>query len=157
MRRQQSGAAAVEFALVFPILFLLIYGVIVYSYLFVIQESITYTAQEAAEATVAVDPETGTDADRSTRARDTARAILAWMPQNQRERVLGDASGSAVGVQHFAAGTNAACPSDSDCVIVTLTFNVATPNNLFPVITLPGIGALPPMPTALIARAVVRV
>lgn len=157
MKRQQSGAAAVEFALIFPILFLLIYGVIVYSYLFVIQESITFTAQEAAEATVAVDPNTGTDTDRITRARNTAVSILSWMPQNQRERVLGDASGSAVGVQHFTAGSNAACPSDSDCVIVTLTFNVAAPDNLFPVIALPGIGALPPMPTTLIARAVVRV
>src|SRR5258708_37699419 len=56
--RTQRGAAAVEFAFVFPVLFLLIYGVIVYSYIFVLQESINYAAQQAAEAAVAVEPNT---------------------------------------------------------------------------------------------------
>ncbi|MGH8458645.1 MAG: TadE/TadG family type IV pilus assembly protein, partial [Nevskiales bacterium] len=55
-RRSESGAAALEFAILLPLLLLLIYGLFVYSYMFVVQEAITFAAQEAAEAAVKVDP-----------------------------------------------------------------------------------------------------
>ena len=154
--RAQTGAAAVEFALVFPMLFMLIYGVIVYSYLFVLQESLAFAAQEAAEAAVKVDPETGTDAQRTLLAQQMAATILNWLPQPQRERVLGDSMGSAVSVTHCEP-LQPPCPSDSSAVIVKLTFHVATPNYLFPVINVIGIGAVPPMPATLIAIAIARV
>jgi hypothetical protein len=55
-RRGQSGAAALEFAFILPLLLFLIYGMVIYAYVFIVQEAITFAAQEAAEAAVKVDP-----------------------------------------------------------------------------------------------------
>ncbi len=154
-RRPQRGAAAVEFALVFPMLFLLVYGVIVYAYVFVLQESIVYAAQEAAEAAVAVDPEVGGFAEQQAVVRSTAVAVLGWLPQSQRSRVLGD-GGEKVAVRLCPEGSQG-CPIDSDALVVTLTFDVLTPTPLFPVLNLYIVGSVPPLPTALTATAVVRI
>jgi len=154
---RQAGAAAVEFALVFPLLFLLIYGMLVYSYLFVLQQSLVFAAQEAAEAVVQVDPETGTDAQRTQRAQQMATQILSWLPEGQRLRVLGDNNGGAVAVTICEIGQASPCPTSSSGVIVRLTFNVASPSYLFPVINFVGMGPVPPMPTTLTAMAVARI
>ncbi|HVT36020.1 MAG TPA: TadE family protein [Nevskiaceae bacterium] len=156
-RKAQSGAAAVEFAFVFPILFLLMYGVVVYAYTFVLQESISFAAQEAAEAAVAVDPHAANpDALRDARVRAAAVAILNWLPAAQKSRVTGT-SGEQVQIQYCAAGSGGLCPPDTDGVIVTLHFNMTTPDNLFPVLSMPLIGTVPPLPTQLTAQAVARV
>lgn len=155
--RRQSGAAAVEFALVFPLLFLLIYGMLVYSYLFVLQQSLVFAAQEAAEAVVQLDPETGTDTQRTQRAQQMAVRILSWLPESQRSRVLGDNNGGAVSVTLCELGQVSPCPTDSSGVIVRLTFNVASPSYLFPVINFVGMGPVPPMPATLTAMAVARI
>jgi len=157
IRRFQSGAAAVEFAFVFPFLFLLMYGVVVYAYTFVLQESINFTAQEAAEAAVAVDPHaTGADALRTQRVRATAVAILNWLPASQKTRVIG-ASGELVQVQYCTKGSGGLCPADTDGVIVTVRFAMTTPDNLFPVLDMPFLGKVPPLPTQLTAQSVVRI
>ena len=54
--RRHGGAAAVEFAFIFPVLFMLTYGAVVYSYAYVLKQSLTFAAQEAAEAAVDIDP-----------------------------------------------------------------------------------------------------
>ena len=145
--RAQSGAAAVEFAFVFPVLFLLIYGVIVYSYIFVLQESINYAAQQAAEAAVAVEPQSaGYDAMATAQARSMASRVLQWLPQSQQMRVLGE-GGEKVEVTFSSAG-------DSDVVQVQLRF--ALPG-LFPVMNLPIVGEVPYLPPQLVAQAVARV
>lgn len=145
--RVQSGAAAVEFAFVFPVLFLLIYGVIVYSYVFVLQESINYAAQQAAEAAVAVEPQSaGYDATATAQARSMASRVLQWLPQSQQMRVLGE-GGEKVEVSFSNAG-------DSDVVQVQLRF--ALPG-LFPVMKLPIVGDVPYLPRQLVAQAVARV
>jgi Flp pilus assembly protein TadG len=145
--RRQLGAAAVEFAFVFPILFLLIYGVIVYSYIFVLQESINYAAQQAAEAAVSVDPTVASyDALATTRARTMAGRVLQWLPPSQQARVLGE-TGDKVEVTFSNAG-------DSDVVQVRLRFSLP---GLFPVLNLPIVGEVPRLPPQLIAQAVARV
>lgn len=159
-RHRQSGAAAVEFAFVFPFLFLLMYGVVVYAYLFVINQSISFAAQEAAEAAVAVDPQaSNAETLRASRIKATATAVLGWMPVAQRQRVLG-AAGERVQIQYCTGGSGGLCPSGTDAVIVTLTFNPnasgATPA-LFPVVWMPLLGQVPPLPTQLTARAVARI
>lgn len=155
--RRQRGAAAMEFALVFPFLFLLIYGTVVYSYLFVLQQALVFAAQESAEAAVKVDPETGSDAQITQAVQQMAVSVLSWLPQAQRDRVLGDANGSAVSVTLCEEGQAFPCPADTSAVVVRLTFNVASPNYLFPVISLFGVGAVPPMPATLTAMAVARI
>lgn len=155
-RRRQSGAAAVEFAFVFPILFLLIYGVIVYSYIFVLQESLTYAAQEAAEAAVKVAPDIDdADAVREANVRATTVATLRWLPESQRARVLGS-GGEKVQVEFCSAGSGN-CPPDSSAVTVTLTFDVTQPTELFPVLDLYIVGRVPPLPNALVAQATARI
>ena len=148
-QRSQHGASAVEFAFVFPILFLLVYGVIVYSYVYVLQQSITYTAQQSAEAAVAVNPFPSTDLN--TRIEQRVRAVavqsLNWLPANQRMRVIG-ASGEKVQVAFETIDTN------QNVVKVTLEFDVP---GLFPALELPLVGSVPPMPSRLRAQALARI
>lgn len=154
--RHQSGAAVVEFAFVFPILFLLVYGVIVYAYIYVLKQSIVYAAQEAAEAAVAVDPQIDDAfARRQAVVRATAVSALSWLPASQRARVTG-AGGERVEVALCPAGTQN-CPMDSDALRVTLRFDIANPNSLFPVLNLYMVGSVPPLPDTLTATAVVRI
>lgn len=154
----QSGATAVEFALVFPILFLLMYGMIVYAYIYVIQQSLHYAAQEAAEAAVAV-PE-GLDAAllRQRSAQQTASRVLGWLPCGQKRRVIDecDNSGTLVRVEQQPQGCEW-CPPDSHGFRVTLRFRMDEPDWLFPVVNLPIVGPVPPMPRTLTAVAVVRI
>lgn len=150
------GAVAVEFALIFPILFLLIYGVIVYSYVFALQSALYFAAQEAAESAVKVDPSASNADDlRRSNARSTAVSVLNWLPEAQKARVLGS-NGSAVAVNFCQAG-GSGCPADSDGVIVTVTYQLRQPTDLFPIITLPLVGAIPPLPTTLVATATARI
>lgn len=150
-RQVQSGAAALEFAFLFPLLLMLVYGMFVYSYMFIVQEAITFAAQEAAEAAVKVDPaQDPSDYDAAVRAEVTATAarVLDFLPATQRERVLGS-DGSKIQV------TIAASPSGIGGVVtVNLSFAF---EGLFPVIPLPGIGPIPPMPSTLDATGVVGV
>lgn len=142
--RAQRGATAVEFALVFPVLFLLLYGIVVYAYVFLINESLTFVAQESAEAAVAVDPNDndGYEAQVSARSRDTAQRLLAWLPGDQRERVLGT-NGSKVAVVFSDDGAQR-------LVSIGLTFDL---DGLFPSVSLLGLGEVPPIPDQLTSSA----
>ena len=146
-RRQQRGATATEFALVFPLLFLLLYGLIVYAYVFLINESITFVAQEAAEAAVAVNPDAqpsgAYQAQVTQRVRTTAVDLLGWLPANQRERVVGS-TGERVQVQFETSG-------GQDVVRIDLQFDL---DGLFPTVRLPLVGQVPPMPESLGANAI---
>lgn len=161
-RARQLGAAVVEFAFVFPILFLLVYGVIVYAYVYVIQQSITYAAQESAEAAVAVSPTVDNYfVQQQAVVRATAVSALSWLPQKQKERVLG-AAGEKVSVELCLKGTSN-CPIDSDALRVTLRFTVRPDSSncskdaLFPMLNLYMVGCVPPLPETLVATAVVRI
>lgn len=140
--RREAGAAAVEFALILPIFLMMIYAMVVYAYMFVLQESMTFAAQSAAEATIKVNP---AQAGYSTALVDEARAaasqVLGYLPDAQKLRVLGE-SGDKVEVT----------PDLSTSVVtVELTFDF---DGLFPVLSLPGLGDVPPMPANLTASAV---
>ena len=156
-RGKQWGAVAVEFAFVFPLMFMLTYGVVVYGYTFVLQQSLNFAAQEAAEAAVAVDPRAdAADSLRNQRVRDTATAILNWMPAGQKERVIG-VSGEQVEIEYCTGGSGGQCPNGTDAIIVTLNFSMTTPAYLFPVLDMPLVGQIPPLPEQLTAKAVARI
>lgn len=166
-RLKQGGAAAVEFALIFPLLFFLLYSVVVYAYVFVLQESITFTAQQAAASAVSVSPQLTPAAAQMAmiaRARATAVASLSWLPASQQTHVLGDTTGTNVQVSFCPMGStvgNVICPTDADAIIVTLIFDLNSPSPpLFPVISfggLMGIESVPPLPSQLTSKAVVRI
>ncbi|MDR3415969.1 MAG: TadE/TadG family type IV pilus assembly protein [Nevskia sp.] len=147
-RKGQSGAAAIEFAFVLPLLLAVTYGGVVYGYVFMLQQSIDFAAQQGAQAAVATVPSVnGTAAAQLTNATTAAKASLGWLPTDQFSRV--NVSGG--GPNCIPAG--GAAPAGSVTVEVTFTLGGTTP--LFPVLDLPmGIGAIPPLPATLNACAV---
>jgi len=159
---RQSGASAVEFAFVLPLLLALTYSLFVYSYVYVVYESINYAAQQAAEAAVAVDPfdEENYQANVENYARATAAGALSWLPASQRTAAIG-ANGSAIQVYPCSPGGNGGeyCPAGvtgGTPVVVKIQFPLSSPQ-LFPMMTLPGIGSIPPLPSSLVGVGVALV
>jgi Flp pilus assembly protein TadG len=142
----------VEFAFVFPILLFLIYGLVVYAYIFVLQESITFVAQQAAAAAVSVSPSQtagAAQAQMATLAQSTATTYLSWLGTSQLARVTSTVT--------FCPGAGLTCPADgSNAVVVTVNFNMNTPTPLFPVLSF-GSGQVPPTPALLSSTATVRI
>ena len=145
---RQRGASAVEFALIFPLLFALVYAVIAYSYVYVLQQAITYTAQHLAEAAVAVNPTPASSYTGriQTRVQQLAAQQLQWLPQ--KNLVVGE-NGEKVVPQFQTVG-------GSDVVVIRLELPLKNPD-LFPAFTLPGGLAIPPMPDQLRAQATARI
>src|SRR5687767_9473423 len=143
----QRGAAALEFALVLPALLFLIYGTVVYGYLFIIYASMTYAAQEAAEVAVAVDPllESGDyEATVTSTSRLAAAQILNWLPARQFAAIAGNEEGSNVVVEFDQEGA-------IDLVRVTLNFALEG-GNFLPTIDLGAI-QIPPLPGVILGES----
>ncbi|WP_211472396.1 TadE/TadG family type IV pilus assembly protein [Collimonas humicola] len=70
----QRGVAAIEFALVFPVFFMLMYGIITYVLIFLAQQSLALAAEEGARAALRY-----TTADRGTIACSTATQLVSWL------------------------------------------------------------------------------
>jgi Flp pilus assembly protein TadG len=68
VRRRDRGAAAVEFALVMPLLVLLVFGIINYGYMLSFRQAISQAAAEGVRAAAVASPAT-VDADRAADAR----------------------------------------------------------------------------------------
>lgn len=146
IRKQQRGAAAIEFALVFPLLFLVFYGTFVYGYVFFLQQSISFAAQEAALSAVQVSATCSDCGSYADRLLDTVDASvdrsLAYLPAGARgsietqQRIVNSSTGSGSAVE------------------ITVTLD---PSVLLPIISLPGIGSIPPLPQRLRAVSVVGV
>lgn len=113
-RLREFGSAAVEFALVFPLLFTVLYGIVTYSVLLVAEQSLTLAAEEGARAALNYQRATNV-ADalsaRSSNACNVASQATAWL-----------------GAYAQCATQAQSCSYDSamDCVQVTLTYNYAS-------------------------------
>ena len=140
LRKRQHGSAAVEFTFVFPLLFMLVYGVITYSFLFLLTTAVHYAAQVGAEAAVAVAPSADEGeylADIDARVRAVVYQNLSWLSPSQLERLTIEPS----------------FPDDDgvdDTVLVRLQFNTV---GLFPVVDLPLVGPVPRFPDIVAATA----
>ncbi|MDD4881305.1 MAG: pilus assembly protein, partial [Gallionellaceae bacterium] len=77
---RQRGAAAVEFALVFILFFMVMYGAIAYGVVFAIKHSMTQAASEGARA--ALQDVTGGMPAREALALATAANALNWLGTN---------------------------------------------------------------------------
>lgn len=159
--KHQSGATAIEFAFVLPLLIALTYALFVYSYVYVVYESINFAAQQGAEAAVAVDPGVDDVAGLITvRAQTTIASVLDWLPESQRAASIGP-NGSAVLVTFCSpsGGGGQYCPAvetGATPVVVRINFPLLAPN-LFPVLELPLIGTVPPLPAAIVGVGVVLI
>ena len=157
-RTAQSGASAIEFALIFPIMLAVGYAGLVYSYVYLLQQSIDFAAQQAAQAAVSVVPTSNSAADlskRTTLANSVLTSTLNWLPGDQAGRI--------------ATTVPANCPGSptpvSNTFVYQVNFALSGGTNsvsgnanqaLFPsLINLPmGLGTIPPLPANLTACAV---
>ncbi|MFJ5445382.1 TadE/TadG family type IV pilus assembly protein [Methylobacillus methanolivorans] len=146
-RRRQSGAAAIEFAMLFMLFFTLFYALVTYAILFLLQSSFVFAASEGARAAIAVDPMAyGSSAQYASegiasRVRHTVGNALTWLPQGVREHVLGAGNSKVV----------------VDVVGSSLTVRVVYPNYnnnpVIPILNIPGYGPMLPMPLDLQGNA----
>jgi Flp pilus assembly protein TadG len=134
--RRQRGASAVEFALVFPALFMTIYGGIVYGYMFFMQQRINFAVQEGLRAAISTDPAGLTAAGYQAAICTAAQTAVT---------VSFTAGGGSV-----PTGLTSSCPSAS--TTSSFAFQVSYPvAGMFPTVTFPVLGTFPSVPASLIA------
>mgnify|MGYP001599434001 CR=1 FL=1 len=157
------GAAAVEFALVFPLLFLMLYGLLTFGAVFYTQLAVSRAVHDGARAV----PLLPTTADASAREllieneiiESLATASIAPAASNQtltlRRAWLTSTLRSRITV------VPAACVGGSggNCTTITLSFpySSADGTRLLPAISIPGIGGTETwIPDSLFSAAIVR-
>ena len=151
-RRSADGAVAVEFALVVPLLLLLVFGVISYGYMLSFRQALSQGAAEGARA-AAVSPYPDA-ADKETAALDAINDALDVDAYGV--TCAGVAVGSSLKKDGATVGTcsvtTAACQSDptKDCVTVQLDY-LYRDHPLLP--NFPGVGLILPSNLTYDARA----
>ena len=142
LRKHQSGNAAIEFALIFVIAFVVFYATVTYSLTFLLKQGFTQAAQEGVRSAIKVDPTifSSTSAYESTvetTAQSTATQALSWLPASAVPKVSYSAS--------YAPGTGV--------LTVTVSYLNYKTAGLLPVLSFPGVGAVPNVPTDLVGTA----
>ncbi|QGZ61698.1 TadE family protein [Paraburkholderia acidisoli] len=140
-RRRQRGNAAIEFALVFPVFFLILYAIVTYSMVFLVQQSLTAAAGEGARAALAYRSNTDPLAalnDRASQACLRALAVVSWLPG------AGSATGGPTSCTPAVNMAPAGCTNNAsmDCIQITLSYAYAN-KPLVPTLPLLDI-AIPP-------------
>ncbi|WP_312807284.1 TadE/TadG family type IV pilus assembly protein [Comamonas sp.] len=88
--RQQRGVYALEWAIIFPVFFALLYGIVCYGLTFLVRQSMQYAVEEGARAALRYPSSTiigsnpPTWAFRSLQARRTTANALNWLPAELR-------------------------------------------------------------------------
>lgn len=126
--RKQTGAAAIEFALVFPLFFALFYAIVGYSLVMAIQQSMIQASKEGIRAGIKADP-THKDylSNVETLARSAITQSLSGLPSGMRSHISTDVS---------IASSN---------ITVTLSYPYSE-HPILPVLSLPVIGDIPNIP-----------
>lgn len=122
--RAQSGASAIEFALVFPLFFVIFYGIISYGLIFVAQQSLTLATEEGARAALNYQVAGNVNAAftaRATAACNTATNMVARMINNAACTTNVPAGGLSATAALPACSFNGAMA----CLSVTLNYNYA--------------------------------
>lgn len=160
--RAQSGTAAVEFALAFPVVFLMLYSLITFGAVFYTQLAVSRAVADGARAVpqlITVSAAQRADGVKNqiieslanspvapTASNSSLALRRAWLQANVRPRIA---------VQDAAcAGT-----SGGSCTVITLSFPYGSGDGtrLLPAIGIPGIGGTEDwMPDSLLSAATVR-
>lgn len=149
-RRLESGASAIEFAIIFPVMLAVAYAGLVYAYIYLLQQSINFAAQQGVQAAVAVVPTGSPAADQQSRlnqAEAVRKGTLNWLPGGQAGRISAQSPNTCPGAPSPGSNT----------FVYQISFAVSGGGNtaLFPsLVNLPWVGTVPPLPTTLIACAV---
>lgn len=110
----QSGVAAIEFALIFPVFFILLYGIITYVLIFLAQQSLALAAEEGARAALRY-----TAADRGAVACSTATQLVGWLGSSAGGASIATCTPVGPFTCAFPAGTTA------QCITVNVTYPYA--------------------------------
>lgn len=171
---RQKGAAAIEFAIIFPIFFIIFYTVVTYGLIFAAQQTLTLAAAEGARAAVRYPTISGSSGTTSKAAQLQARLDAACFTAGVATdwlRKMGTGLGSAacstgvsngaglyatsglcgVGAASFTASSD---PAKVNCVTMLVNYNYAgapfIPGLLGPLMSLP-------TPSLLQGRAVAQI
>ncbi|AMO98749.1 tadE-like family protein [Collimonas arenae] len=144
--RKQRGVAAIEFALIFPVFFMLLYGIITYVLIFLAQQSLALAAEEGARAalryTSATDPN-----QRGVVGCNVAKGLVSWLGKDSKNNSIATCSFPTPapctlpgGASAFPAGVTSQCitikvfyPYSSNPLVPRLlgpVMNVALPTTL---------------------------
>lgn len=136
---RQQGAAAIEFALVFVIFFAVFYGLVAYSLPLLMMQSFNNAAAEAVRQSVAINPGVGAQYSGLVinQANTALRNQLTWLPSPLA----------------FNVATDTLVTFDGKLLTVTINYPKTKLTQVMPVLTLPGIGDIPNLPTYLSAKA----
>ncbi|WP_423393337.1 TadE/TadG family type IV pilus assembly protein [Burkholderia sp. LMG 21824] len=131
--RRQRGVAAVEFAVVFPLFFLIFYAIVTFGMVFIIQQSLTFAASEGARAALNY---TSAPCDRlQVNARNAVAQALAGAPWSSNVSFAAQVSTSVptpTSTPGVTCGTTFTSTSTSAFnVMVTTTYSYAA-NPLIP-------------------------
>ncbi len=141
---RQRGVAAIEFALAFPLFFAILYGIVMYSMIFLVQHSLTAAAAEGARAALVYQNAANTTAALTSRANAActrALAVVNWLTQ-------------APQCTQTVSTAPAGCSSNTamDCVQITLSYPWSS-KPLVPPLPLMGLIS----PTSLVGQATVQI
>lgn len=148
--RHQHGAAAIEFALLFMLFFVVFYALVSYAIAMMLQESFQHAAEEGARAALAVDPlaySSQSDYVASgvePQVRTIVGTALDWLPAKAKTKVLG--TGNA----------NVGVSVSGDTLTVQVAYSNYVSDPLLPILTFPLIGAVPKLPDDLSGKAVLQ-
>jgi Flp pilus assembly protein TadG len=148
----QRGNAAIEFALVFPLFFLVLYAIVTYSMLFLVQQSLTAAAGEGARAALVysndADPLAALNA-RAAQACQRALAFVSWLPG-----ATSQSPGSPMSCTPAISVAPSGCADNTsmDCIQITLSYAYAA-NPLVPALPLLNLA----IPASLTGQATVQI
>ncbi|GAB2450121.1 hypothetical protein GCM10027062_34170 [Nocardioides hungaricus] len=146
VRRDERGAAAVEFALVVPLLLLILFGIISYGLMLSLRQGLSQAAAEGARAAAV----TLVDAQKNAAAVAAIDDALPYGVTCEGGSLVRD--GNAVGACTVSAPTRCEDEGDAECVTVALSYAYGE-NPIVP--SLPGLGLV--LPDELGYTAVARV
>ncbi|MEY2843231.1 MAG: hypothetical protein RI920_1268 [Pseudomonadota bacterium] len=162
--RSQRGAVGIEFAFLFTIFFGVFYAILSYAFITLLQQGLLQASAEGARAAVQVDRTAfGSIAQYKAAcerlARDTVLKNISWMPASAKASITGTS-----GITFNWVNTNVAIVTGDgvkNVLGVTLTAKVVYTNYaaspMLPLLTLPGLGTIPNVPTDLVGASSVHV
>lgn len=145
-RRDARGAAAVEFALIMPILLLLVFGIISYGYMLSFRQAISQGAAEGARAAAVAQRDADQVPDAVAAMNEALDSYGVTCSGSSLSR-----DGETVGTCAVSTATCAGEPATVRCVTVTIDYNYDD----HPLLPVPGVGIV--LPDSLRYSAVARV
>ncbi|MFT3857967.1 MAG: TadE/TadG family type IV pilus assembly protein [Aquabacterium sp.] len=162
VRRQERGAAALEFGLLFLLFFSVMYAIVGYSLMFMVKHGLTQGASEAARAAVRLDPMKFNSAFNyeqavSALAKDAATQAIAWLPEKAKTAVGRDnVTTSWVDGQRVVQTGGTPLTIKTRTLTVTVKYPNYATNPLIKSLNIPPFGPVPSMPTDLVGTSSIQ-